>query len=73
MDLAERMSLTKEGQVTWADPEIGQKCSACRHVQRHAKPKPFRPDQCALVFTHSRRHGVPFDAKKAIACSKFEM
>lgn len=73
MDLQDRMALTKEGQVTWADPDIGQKCSACKHVQRHAKPKPFRDYQCKLVFVHLRRHGLPFDARKAIACSKFEM
>ncbi len=72
MDLQQRMAMTVEGQATWADPERGQKCSSCRHIQRHQKPKPFRPDQCKLVFLLTRRHGVPLDAKKAIACSKYE-
>ena len=73
MDLQERMSKTVPGQVTWANPEIGQRCSACKYVQRHDKPKHPLTDQCKLVFMVSRRHGVPFNAKQAIACSKFEM
>lgn len=73
MDLQQRMTMTVEGQATWADPEKGAKCSSCRHVGRHQKPRPFKPDQCRLVFLVSRRHGVPFDAKKAIACSKYEV
>lgn len=73
MDLQERMAKTVEGQVTWADPEIGQRCSACRHLQRHPKPRPFKPDQCRLVLAHSRRQGAAFDGRQAIACPKFEM
>jgi hypothetical protein len=73
MELEERMKLTTTGQVTWADPEKGMKCSACKHIKRHPKPRPFRPDQCGLVWAHMHRQGEPLDAKKAIACSKFEM
>lgn len=73
MELQERMQKTVAGQVTWADPDKGMKCSACRHIKRHERPKPHKPDQCALVWVHMRRKGEPFDAKTAIACSKFEV
>lgn len=73
MDVQEGMNLTVIGQVTWADPEKGMKCSACRFAKLHPKPKPHKPNQCSLVMVHMRRAGEPFDAKTAIACSKFEM
>ena len=72
MELDKRMALTVEGQATWADPDKQARCSSCRHIVRHLKPKPFRPDQCKLVFALTRRHGAPFDAKKATACSKYQ-
>jgi hypothetical protein len=73
VELAERMALTVEGQATWANPDMAAKCISCRHIQRHVKPRPFKPDQCKLVWLLTRRQGVPFDARKAIACSKYEM
>ena len=75
MDLFERMQKTVSGQVTWANPELGKKCSECKWCVRHPKPKmaPRLEDQCQLVFVHTKKRGVPFDAKRAIACSKFEM
>ncbi|UOF80355.1 hypothetical protein [Caudoviricetes sp.] len=74
MELKDRMLRTVAGQVTWADPELGKKCIDCKWCVRHTKPKlaPRMEDQCKLVFVHTKRHGVPFNAKLAIACSKFE-
>jgi hypothetical protein len=73
VELQDRMRMTVDGQVTWADPSKEAKCSSCRHIGKHKKPKLFKEDQCKLVFLISRQHGVPFDAKKAIACSKYEV
>lgn len=72
MDLKERMFLTVEGQVTWADPGKGKNCSDCRHISKHPKPKPHKTGQCKLVLAHTGHGGKPFNAKKAIACSKYE-
>lgn len=74
MELKDRMVLTLPGQLTWADPEKGAKCITCKHIRRHPKPKMNMQmmHQCGLVFAHSKRHGVPLDAKRAIACSMYE-
>jgi hypothetical protein len=73
-DLAERMKMTVPGQLTWARPELGKKCKECNWCVRHPKPSLSPPlrHQCKLVFIHSKRHGIPFDAYTAVACSKFE-
>lgn len=72
MELKDRMMMTVEGQVAWADPSKNAKCITCKSIGKHPKPKPQKPDQCKLVFAVSRRQGLPFDAKKATACSKYE-
>lgn len=74
MELSERMQKTVQGQVTWASPELGKTCAQCKWRVRHPKPKlaPLMEDQCQLVFVHTKRRGVPFNASRAIACSKFE-
>lgn len=73
MELSERMQKTVTGQVAWANPELGRKCSDCKWCVRHPKPKlaPRLEDQCQKVFVHSKKPGVPFNAKLAIACSMF--
>lgn len=73
MELAERMAATVSGQVTWADPSKGQKCIMCRHVGKHPKPVEHKPDICNLVRVHTKKNGLPFSAKKAIACSMFSI
>lgn len=72
MDLKERMFLTVSGQVTWADPSLKKNCWDCKHVQRHPKSRGFKRHQCQLVRAHTGRDGQPFNAEKAISCSKFE-
>ncbi len=69
MELRERMELTKDGQVTWANPDIGHNCLACVHCVRHHKD--MRLYECLLVKVHTGKSGKPYDARKAIACSKF--
>jgi hypothetical protein len=75
MELTERMQKTVQGQVTWASPDLGKKCSDCKWCVRHPRPKLAPPmnDQCQLVFVHTKKRGVPFNAKLAIACSMFSM
>jgi hypothetical protein len=69
------MARTVAGQVTWADPDKGMKCIACAHCGRHPSPPKDGPKkhQCSLVFVHTQKKGVPFDANSAIACSMFSM
>jgi hypothetical protein len=62
--------MTKLGQVTWANPEMKAKCKDCRHF-KHDPNKPLL-GKCALVKAHTKKAGVSFDGKIAIACSKFE-
>lgn len=71
MDLRDRMELTKDGQVTWANPDIGHNCLACVHCVRH--PKESRLYECKLVKSHTGKVGKPYDARNAIACSKFSV
>ncbi len=72
MELKDRMALTVEGQVTWADPSKGAKCITCKNVGKHPKPKIQREQICQLVFLFTKKKGVPFDARRATACSKYE-
>ena len=72
MELNERMALTVEGQVTWADPAKNAKCITCKNVGKHPKPKLQREHICQLVFVFTRKKGLPFDAKRAVGCSKYE-
>ena len=71
MELVERMQKTVEGQVTWANPELGKKCIDCAHASLSKKPSSHRRHVCKLVRVVSGRSGVLFDAQRAIACSKF--
>lgn len=72
-ELKERMVKTMDGQVTWAEPELGKTCAECKHLARHPKPKEFRQNVCQLVKVHTGKIGVPFMGRKAIACPKFEV
>ena len=72
MELSERMMKTVDGQVTWAEPKLGKTCAQCRWRIPHPKPKPMMEDRCELVFVHSKKQGLPFNAERAIACSMFE-
>lgn len=71
MELVERMQKTVEGQVTWASPELGKKCIDCIHASVLSRPSGHRRHVCKLVRIVSGKAGVPFDAQRAIACSKF--
>lgn len=72
MDLRERMANTKEGQVTWANPDLGKKCSECAHADNKWPSAPNRKTHiCKLVRVVSGKVGVPYDGNRAIACSKF--
>lgn len=72
MELSERMAKTAAGQVTWARPELGKRCEQCKHVALAAMQKQFKTHVCQLVKVVSGKNGVPYDGKRAIACSKFE-
>lgn len=74
-DLQIRMTKTVPGQVTWADPELGSKCIACKNCERHPRPKlnPRLDHVCTLVKAHTGKIGQPFNANLAIACPKFSM
>lgn len=75
-ELNVRMSMTKPGQVTWAEPEIGHKCAACIHAVKAASNEIKQSDRlaahrCDLVKLHTNKKGVLFNAYQATACSKF--
>jgi hypothetical protein len=77
MELQERMALTTKGQVTWADPSKGMKCTTCVHLQ-NAPPSEIGANKtlkhrCALVKVHTKKKGPLFNGKTAIACSMFSM
>jgi hypothetical protein len=78
MELQERMALTTKGQVTWADPSKGMKCTMCSHLQ-NAPPSELSlsrrdlKNRCALVKLHTKKKGALFNGKTAIACSMFSM
>lgn len=77
MELQERMALTTKGQVTWADPSKGMKCTVCAHLQA-APPSEIGANKtlkhrCALVKLHTKKKGPLFNGKTAIACSMFSM
>jgi DNA-directed RNA polymerase subunit RPC12/RpoP len=75
-ELNVRMSMTKPGQVTWAEPDIGYKCAACIHAVK-ADAKEIKENdklaahRCGLVKLHTGKKGVVFNAYRATACSKF--
>lgn len=73
--LEERMSLTLIGQVTWAKPSIGQRCTACRHFSPYdgtvKRRKERGQGRCALVRVYMRRNGDLYIGKDAIACTMF--
>lgn len=71
MELAERMQKTVPGQVTWANPDLGKKCLDCAHLTPAPKTKGRPMHICTLVRVVSGSKGVPYDAERAIACSKF--
>lgn len=57
--------MTKRGQVTWANPEMKEKCESCRHF----KKDPNKPllGKCGPVKAITRKAGASFDGKIAIA------
>jgi len=71
MELTERMQKTVPGQVTWANPDLGRKCLDCAHLTPAPQTKGKPMHICALVRVVSGKKGIPYDAVRAIACSKF--
>jgi len=71
MELTERMQKTVPGQVTWANPDLGKKCLDCAHLTPAPQTKGKPMHICALVGVVSGKKGIPYDAVRAIACSKF--
>ena len=73
MELAERMQKTQLGQVTWVNPDLGKKCLECKYANNKWPSASNRKTHiCTLVKNHTGKNGVPYDAVRAIACSKFE-
>lgn len=77
MELQERMAKTVKGQVTWADPSKGMKCTSCKHLSRvpaHEVGADKRAcHRCDLVKLHTKKKGMAFNGSLAIACSMFAM
>jgi len=71
MELEERMQKTKPGQVTWANPDLGKMCLECAHLEPAPKHKGRAMHVCKMVRVVSGMNGIPYDAVRAIACSKF--
>lgn len=71
MTLEERMSLTAQGRVTWADPSKNAKCLTCRHVSRLPTKEKTGTHVCHLVKVHTKKRGIAFIAGNAIACSMY--
>jgi len=69
MEIQERINITKQGQLTWANPDIGAKCEECSHFKNDPAKPPL--GKFALVKAHTRKVGKSFDGRFAIACSKF--
>jgi hypothetical protein len=65
--LAERMAVTKEGQVTWVDLLRFERCHQCRYFGKTKGEK----GRCALVKAHTRKQGKEF-IRQARVCSKYE-
>lgn len=71
MELIDRMAMTVEGQVTWANPDLGEKCSACGHFKQIKPRRPSGDGRCSLVLAVTGNNGKPFYGSCACACSKF--
>jgi hypothetical protein len=72
MKLQQRINMTVQGQVTWANPEIGRKCIECAHITDAPKPSQRKKHICELVRVVSGKKGFPYDAEFSVACSKFQ-
>ena len=71
-DLDTRMSLTLLGQVTWAEPEVGEKCAACAYWAKQKVRKDGTPvGVCKMVKVHSKLNMVLFAGGVAVACPQF--
>ena len=71
-NLEKRISLTRNGQVTWARPDLGKLCTECRHLGNvREKRNGDKVALCHLVKAHTKRAGKEFNVDGAIACSMF--
>lgn len=74
-DMAQRMAMTRCGQVTWARPDLGRECVSCVHLadrqNNKVKGVTLEMGRCALVKFHTRKEGVQFKVKGAVACSQY--
>lgn len=71
--LAARIAITKVGQVTWANPALGQKCETCRHLGNiRQKRDGTKVAICTLVKAHTRKVGKEFEVETATACSMWK-
>lgn len=67
-ELAERMRLFTPGQITWPEPEIGQRCSTCAHAEEAGRGK----IRCGLVGSRHKAKGLAFDGHRATACPQYK-
>jgi hypothetical protein len=68
--LQHRISLTRPGQVTWANPALGKSCETCAHLcNSRSKRNGEKVAVCSLVKVHSRKPGKEFLVEGAVACS----
>lgn len=70
--LETRMAMTVVGQVTWAEPEVGEKCASCAYWGlKKVRKDGVKLGVCAMVRVYSKLNMVPFVGEAAIACPKF--
>lgn len=73
-DLSARIAMTRQGQCTWARPELKAKCTACAHYRdgkvTRGKSKGF--GFCSQVKVHTKKQGKLFDGSAAWACGQYE-
>jgi hypothetical protein len=71
-DMSRRIALTRPGQVTLVRPDLGRTCDECRFMTDRRQNKGVFSGVCALVKLHTKKTGVRFTIKGAIACSQFQ-
>lgn len=73
-DLSARIAATKEGQCTWACPDLKKHCTACAHYRdgEVTRGKNQGYGFCALVKVHTKKRGKLFDGTAAWACGQYD-
>jgi hypothetical protein len=77
-DIGKRMSLHKEGQVTWPEPNLKRRCSQCALFttdpkKTHRNSLPGGKGICLKSYNLDRNaKPKAFHGKEAIACPQYQ-